>query len=69
MSNVRPYDPSRCPRCGWSLLVPEARGPIPLFCKASSSPPARLELAAGPLPPCPDFILGGGRTKKEKDNG
>jgi len=58
MSNVRPYDPSRCPRCRLSLLVPEARGPIPLFCK-SSIPPARLELAAGPLPPCPDFILGG----------
>ena len=55
----RLYDLYRCPRCKLSFLSPEVRGPIPLFCRATN-PPARLVPPPdGPLPPCPDFILGG----------
>ena len=64
MNNSRPYDSGRCPRCGWSLLVPELRAPIPLLCQAEPGPPARLELAAGPLLACPDFIMGGQRIQR-----
>lgn len=58
-SNTRPYDLYRCPRCKRSFLSPEVRGPIPMFCRALN-PPARLvPPPSGPLPACPDFILGG----------
>ena len=59
MNHVRPYDLFRCPRCKLSLLVPEVRGPIPMFCRAQI-PPARLvPPPVGLLEPCLDFILEG----------